>query len=89
MVQSVKIAVSLPEELLREIDMISKNAHISRSATFREALQMLVEKYRDAESLKKAKRIYQKTEMTDRNLSVKFARLSSKTLPAYESQGEK
>jgi len=88
MAQSIKIAVSLSNELLQEIDMISRNSRTSRSATFREALQMLVEKHHNAEALKKAKRIYQKTEVADRGLSEKFARLSAKTIPDYEPQGE-
>ncbi|MCK4597542.1 hypothetical protein KAU04_05855 [bacterium] len=88
MAQSVKIAMSLPNELLQEVDMISKKSNCSRSATFRKALQMLVEKHQNAETLEKAKKIYHQTSVFDRNLSEKFSRLSSETMPTCQSQGD-
>jgi len=84
MTQTVKIAISLPKDLLKQVDRIAEELNESRSALVRDALIAKVNDYVDRKTAEKAKKIYAQIAEDDIMLSEKFLSISSETLPPYE-----
>lgn len=79
MSNTAKIAISLPKNLLQQIDHLVKEKHQSRSAIIRTAINGMIKSYIEQKALKSAKRIYSEIAKTDRKLSEEFISVSSET----------
>lgn len=79
---AAKIAISLPVDLLEEIDKLVKEQHQSRSAIVRLAINNLVKSYLEHKAFKRARQIYKDIAETDRKLSKEFISISKETLPS-------
>jgi metal-responsive CopG/Arc/MetJ family transcriptional regulator len=84
MTQVTKIAISLPKDLLKQVDEIAEELKKSRSAIVRDALVAKVNDYMDRETAEKARKIYAEISKEDIELSEKFISISSETIPPYE-----
>ncbi|OQX55842.1 MAG: hypothetical protein B5M53_03825 [Candidatus Cloacimonas sp. 4484_209] len=77
---SVKTAISLPEELFKELNAYAKKSHRSRSAVIRSAIELLLNEYRLRKTYIKAKKIYDQIAESDKKLTRDFFAISSETL---------
>jgi len=80
---TTKIAVSLPPELLSQVDELARTLNVSRSAIVRRSLEQTLEQYAFQQTLRKAREIYAEIEETDRQLTEDFLTISAETLPTY------
>lgn len=81
-----KVALSLPEPLVSQIDRLAKKAGLSRSAFVRRAVERTLEESSETRSLRTAYQIYAEIEKEDRKLSERFLPLSAETLPGRTKQ---
>lgn len=68
MSEQKRILISLPDTLLREIDMFTKNERVSRSEFVREAMKSYIKERRRIEIRERMKKGY--VEMGEINLSI-------------------
>ncbi len=81
---TTKIAVSLPSDLLAQLDELARRLNQSRSALVRRSLEQTLEQYAFQQTLRKAREIYAEIEETDRQLAEDFLTISAETLPKYQ-----
>lgn len=83
---TTKIAVSLPSDLLAQVDELARRLNESRSAIVRRSLEQTLEQYALQQTLRKARKIYAEIEEADRQLAEDFLTISAETLPPYEAE---
>ena len=83
---TTKIAVSLPPDLLAQVDELARRLNESRSALVRRSLEKTLEQYTLQQTRHKAREIYAEIEETDRQLAEDFLTISAETLPPYEAE---
>ena len=76
-----KVALSLPEPLVTQIDRSAKKAGLSRSAFVRQAVERTLQESAETHSLRTAYQIYAEIGEEDRKLSERFLPLAAETLP--------
>lgn len=76
-----KVALSLPEPLVTQIDRLAKKAGLSRSAFVRQAVERTLQESAETQSLRAAYQIYAEIGEEDRKLSKRFLPLAAETLP--------
>jgi len=76
-----KIAVSLPAELLTEVDELATARHTSRSAVVREGLETLLRQEREQATLARAYQLYAEIATEDTTLAEDFMNIAAETLP--------
>ncbi len=76
-----KVALSLPEPLVTQIDRLAKKAGLSRSAFVCQAVQRTLQEPAETQSLRAAYEIYAEIGEEDRQLSERFLPLAAETLP--------
>jgi metal-responsive CopG/Arc/MetJ family transcriptional regulator len=76
-----KVALSLPESLVTQIDRLAKKAGLSRSAFVRQAVERSLQQSAETQSLPAAYEIYAEIAEEDRKLSDRFLPLAAETLP--------
>ena len=76
-----KVALSLPEPLITQIDRLAKKAGLSRSAFVRQAVERTLQESAETQSLRTAYQIYAEIAEEDRMLSERFLPLAAETLP--------
>jgi len=76
-----KVALSLPEPLITQIDRLAKKAGLSRSAFVRQAVERTLQESAETQSLRTAYQIYAEIAEEDRKLSERFLPLAAETLP--------
>jgi metal-responsive CopG/Arc/MetJ family transcriptional regulator len=76
-----KVALSLPEPLVTQIDRLAKKAGLSRSAFVRQAVERNLQESAETQSLRTAYQIYAEIAQEDRKLSETFLPLAAETLP--------
>jgi metal-responsive CopG/Arc/MetJ family transcriptional regulator len=67
--QTVKVAVSLPEEQFREIESLRKRLKLSRSALIAQAIQQLLKAYQEEEDVRRYIAGYQKHPETEEEIA--------------------
>ncbi|MCK4353161.1 hypothetical protein KAW65_07130 [candidate division WOR-3 bacterium] len=77
--QSVKVAISLPSDILSDIDKIAKQKAKSRSAIIKNALVHILTEEVDKETEIKAKALYEEINKKDRVLAEKFQPIIKET----------
>ncbi len=76
-----KVALSLPEPLLTQIDRSAKKAGLSRSAFVRKAVERTLRESAETHLVRTAYRIYAEIGEEDAKLAESFLPLAAETLP--------
>lgn len=84
-----KIALSLPEPLVTQIDRLAKKVGISRSAFVRQAVERTLEESTETQVVRTAYQIYAEIGEEDRRLSETFLPLAAETLPRQTRRGRR
>ncbi len=89
MAQAKRIMVSLPDNLLQEVDGIVRQEKGNRSAFVREAMLLLIKERYRLEKLEKCRTGYEKMAMINRKLAEDGLEQHSRDLDSYEDYLEK
>ena len=81
-----KVALSLPESLVAQIDRLAKKTGLSRSAFVRQAVERTLQEPAETDALRTAYQIYAEIGEEDRQLSERFLPLAAETLPRQIKQ---
>jgi metal-responsive CopG/Arc/MetJ family transcriptional regulator len=84
-----KIALSLPEPLVTQIDRLAKKSGVSRSAFVREAVEQTLRASAETPLVRTAYQIYAEIGEEDRKLSETFLSLAAETLPRGTKRGRR
>jgi len=76
-----KVALSLPEPLVTQIDRLAKKVGLSRSAFVRQAVERTLQETTETQVVRTAYQIYAEIAEEDRKLSETFLPLAAETLP--------
>jgi len=76
-----KVALSLPEPLVNQIDRLAKKSGVSRSAFVRLAVERTLEESAETQTVRRAYQLYAQIGEEDRKLSETFLPLAAETLP--------
>ncbi len=82
-----KLGISIPEELLEEIDKISQGLKKNRSEVIREAITKMINDYKKQQAVGKAGNIYRELAEDDKRLAEEFFGICEK--PAKYKAGIK
>jgi metal-responsive CopG/Arc/MetJ family transcriptional regulator len=83
-----KVSISLPGELLAEIDELAEKRQLPRSALVRESLERVLNEERQRQTLIRARELYAQIAAEDRALSEEHLPLTVETLPPYSPTAE-
>jgi metal-responsive CopG/Arc/MetJ family transcriptional regulator len=83
-----KVSISLPGELLAEIDELARERQLPRSALVRESLERVLSEERQRQTLVRARELYAQIAVEDRALSEAHLSLTVETLPPYNPATE-
>jgi len=84
-----KVALSLPEPLVNQIDQLAKKDGLSRSAFVRQAVERTLQESAETEVVRAAYQIYAEIAEEDRKLSETFLPLAAETLPRQAKRGRR
>lgn len=84
-----KVAISLPEPLVSQIDRLAKKAGVSRSAFVRQAVERTLQESVETPLVRTAYQIYAEIGEEDRKLSETFLSLAAKTLPRQSKRSRR
>lgn len=84
-----KVALSLPESLVTQIDRLAKKAGLSRSAFVREAVERTLQESAETQVIRTAYQIYAEIAEEDRKLSERFLPLAAETLSRHTKRGRR
>ena len=84
-----KVALSLPEPLVTQIDRRAKKAGLSRSAFVRQAVERTLQESAESQVVEMAHQIYAEIAEEDRKLSETFLPLAAETLPRPTKRGRR
>lgn len=79
-----KLGISFPEELVEEIDRVSKSLKKSRSEIVRDAIIKMINDNRKQQAIKKAEKIYKEIGDDDRQLAEDFLSICAEPLATYK-----
>lgn len=82
----IKIGISLPVELVEEIDTISKGLKKSRSEVVREAIVTMIDNYKQQQALRKAEKIYNEIKDDDKRLAEEFLSICAEPAAIYKAK---
>lgn len=77
-----KVSISLPGELLAEIDELAEERQLPRSALVRESLERLLNEERQRRTLARARELYAQIAAEDMALAEAHLPLAVETLPS-------
>ena len=80
-----KLGISIPEELLEEIDKISQGLKKNRSAVIREAITKMINDYKKQQVVEKAGKIYRELAEDDKRLAEDFLSICEKPSAKYKT----
>jgi len=84
-----KVALSLPEPLVTQIDRRAKKAGLSRSAFVRQAVERTLQESAESQVVEMAYQIYAEIAEEDCKLSETFLPLAVETLPRPTKRGRR
>lgn len=84
-----KVALSLPEPLVTQIDRLARKAGLSRSAFVRQAVERTLQESAQTHLLRTAYQIYAEIGEEERALSERFLPLAAETLPRQIKRGRR
>lgn len=79
-----KIAISLPDSMLNEIDRVAKEQQMARSEVVRRGVEAFLEIERYQRTLARAKELYAAIESEDLALAELYRPMIAETLPVYQ-----
>ena len=85
---SAKIAISLPPELLAQIDDLAHQLDLSRSALIRRAIQDLLNRYAAQETALQAMVIYAQIDKVEQRIAEDLQTVSRETIPGHPGEGK-
>jgi metal-responsive CopG/Arc/MetJ family transcriptional regulator len=88
MAQTRRITISLPKEILNQVDDFAHKEKLSRSSTIRKAIENLIKENEKRRVLGKAAKIYAEIAESDRKLSEEFLGIASETLSTFSPKKE-
>ena len=80
-----KLGISFPEELIGEVDKLSKGLKKSRSEVVRMALTKMINDYKRQQAVEKAERIYGEIAEDDRRLAEDFLSICAEPVVKYKA----
>ncbi|TVM00558.1 MAG: hypothetical protein CV087_13225 [Candidatus Brocadia sp. WS118] len=80
-----KLGISVPKELLEEVDMISKELKKNRSEVIRDAITKMINAYRRQQAIEKAEKIYKEIAEYDKRLAEDFLSICEKPGAKYKA----
>ncbi|MBI5639414.1 MAG: ribbon-helix-helix protein, CopG family [Nitrospirae bacterium] len=83
-----KLGISFPEDLIPEIDMLSKALSKTRSEVIRDAIKKMIDDYRKQQSIAKAETIYKEIASEDKRLADDFLSICAEPVTAYKAAGK-
>ena len=83
---STKIAISLPTDLLAQVDDLASRLGLSRSALIRRAVQELLERYLASQMAVRAREVYTLIDKAEQKMAEDFRMVSSETIPSYPTE---
>ena len=84
-----KVALSLPEPLVTQIDRLAKKVGLSRSAFVRQAVERTLQESAETQVVRTAYQIYAEIAEEDCKLSETFLPLAAETLPRQTKRGRR
>ena len=87
MAQTVKVAISLPNELLQQCDRVARELGETRSGLFQAAVRSMIEKLEQEQSLAAAKEIYDQLADSELKLNEAFLSIAAETV-LYRAKGD-
>ncbi|BBO17053.1 conserved hypothetical protein [Candidatus Brocadia pituitae] len=80
-----KLGISVPKELLEEVDMISKELKKNRSEVIRDAITKMINAYRRQQAIEKAEKIYKEIAEDDKRLGEDLLSICEKPGAKYKA----
>lgn len=81
-----RISVSLPGELVTEVDALAHQRQVSRSRLVWESLEQLLQQERHRQTLARARELYAAIEAEDAALAETWLSLAAETVPPYQPE---
>lgn len=81
-----KLGISVPKELLEEVDKISKELKKNRSEVVRDAITKMINTYRRQQVIEKAEKIYKEIAEDDKRLAEDFLSICEKPGAKYKAR---
>jgi metal-responsive CopG/Arc/MetJ family transcriptional regulator len=82
----MKLGISFPIELVKEIDKISSGLKKSRSEVIRDAIIRMINDYKKQQAMKKAEEIYREIADDDRRLAEDFLSICAEPIAQYSAE---
>lgn len=80
-----KLGISFPEELVEEIDKISKGLKKNRSEVIRDAITKMITDHKKQQAIKKAERVYKEIAEDDKQLAEDFLSICAEPVATYKA----
>lgn len=80
-----KLGISIPKELLGEIDKISQGLKKNRSAVIREAIMKMINDYKKQQVIEHVENIYKEIAEDDKHLAEDFLSICEKSVAKYKA----
>ncbi len=83
-----RVTLTLPQQLLSQIDELARRRGLSRSALVRESLEVVLQAQEEQSALALARQLYAEIEAEDRALAADYEPLVAETMPPYVAEEE-
>jgi len=80
-----KLGISFPQDLVDEIDKISKRLKRSRSEVIRDAIAKMISDYKRQQAIEKAEKIYREIADDDKRLAEDFLSICAEPAATYKT----
>ncbi len=84
-----KLGISFPQDLVDEIDKISKRLKKSRSEVIRDAITKMINDYKKQQAVERAEKIYKEIAEDDRRLAEDFLSICAEPVATYKAERKK
>ena len=78
-----KIAISLPDDILSDIDRLARERRMARSEVIRKGVEAFLEVERFRQTVARAQELYTEIALEDATLAERYRPMVAETLPVY------
>lgn len=78
-----KIAISLPDDMLSDIDRLARERRMARSEVIRKGVEAFLEVERFRQTVTRAQELYAEIALEDATLAERYLPMVAETLPVY------
>jgi len=78
-----KIAISLPDDMLSDIDRLARERRMARSEVIRKGVEAFLEVERFRQTVARAQELYAEIALEDATLAERYLPIVAETLPVY------